>query len=168
MDAVAVLREGFGRLPELVRPTVEGLDASALTWRPGPGANTLSWLVWHLVRQQDAQVAALAGTDEDWTSGGWAERAGLPLDSAVHGYGMDPAQVELVDVPAELLLGYAASVHRSTMDYLGRISGPDLEEVVDHDWDPPVTRGVRLVSVLDDALQHLGQAAYVRGLWDRR
>jgi hypothetical protein len=28
--------------------------------------------------------------------------------------------------------------------------------------------GVRLVSVADDCLQHVGQAAYVRGLLERR
>ena len=36
--------------------------------------------------------------------------------------------------------------------------------MVDEHWDPPVTAGVRLVSVIGDALQHLGQAAYVKGL----
>jgi hypothetical protein len=36
--------------------------------------------------------------------------------------------------------------------------------VVDEAYDPPVTLGVRLVSVLSDDLQHVGQAAYARGL----
>jgi hypothetical protein len=31
-----------------------------------------------------------------------------------------------------------------------------------------VTLGVRLVSVVNDCTQHAGQAAYVRGLLDRR
>jgi Protein of unknown function (DUF664) len=34
-------------------------------------------------------------------------------------------------------------------------------------WDPPVTLAVRLLSVADDCLQHLGQAAYARGILDR-
>ena len=37
----------------------------------------------------------------------------------------------------------------------------DLDRVVDRRWDPPVTLGVRLVSIADDSLQHAGQAAYV-------
>ena len=41
---------------------------------------------------------------------------------------------------------------------------------MDKAWDPPVTLGVRLVSVVSDDLQHAGQAAYLRGLvvkgWD--
>ena len=35
--------------------------------------------------------------------------------------------------------------------------------VIDDSWVPPVTRGVRLISVYADALQHIGQAAYVVG-----
>src|SRR6266511_3822072 len=42
--------------------------------------------------------------------------------------------------------------------------GHSAEQVADLRWDPPVTLGVRLVSVADDDLQHVGQAAYVRGL----
>ncbi len=40
----------------------------------------------------------------------------------------------------------------------------DLDRVVDKRWNPPVTLGVRLVSILNDDVQHVGQAAYVRGL----
>jgi hypothetical protein len=40
--------------------------------------------------------------------------------------------------------------------------------VVDEAWDPPVTLGVRLVSVIDDCAQHAGQAAFVRGIVLRR
>jgi hypothetical protein len=40
--------------------------------------------------------------------------------------------------------------------------------VVDRRWTPPVTLGVRLVSVLCDDLQHAGQAAFVRGAVRRR
>ena len=47
---------------------------------------------------------------------------------------------------------------------LTSLSADDLDRVVDRRWDPPVTLGVRLVSVADDGLQHAGQAAYVRGL----
>jgi hypothetical protein len=39
---------------------------------------------------------------------------------------------------------------------------------VDDYWDPPVTLGVRLVSVISDDLQHAGQAAFIRGVIDRR
>jgi hypothetical protein len=49
------------------------------------------------------------------------------------------------------------------------VVGPaDLARTVDDRWDPPVTLGVRLVSIADDSLQHVGQAAYLRGLLSAR
>ena len=53
---------------------------------------------------------------------------------------------------------------QATVAYLATVAPEDLDRVVDERWDPPVTLGVRLVSVLSDDLQHAGQAAYARGL----
>ena len=51
-----------------------------------------------------------------------------------------------------------------THGYLATLTAGDLDRIVDERWDPPVTLGVRLVSIVDDDIQHAGQAAYVRGL----
>lgn len=64
----------------------------------------------------------------------------------------------------DLLTGYYDAVHEQSLGVLRTVAAKDLERVVDEHWDPPVTLGVRLVSVLSDDLQHVGQAAYVRGL----
>ena len=56
------------------------------------------------------------------------------------------------------------AVHERTVAMLRDLGPDDLDRIVDRRWDPPVTLGVRLVSVADDGLQHAGQAAYVRGL----
>ncbi|HEY0189102.1 MAG TPA: DUF664 domain-containing protein [Cellulomonas sp.] len=164
MNGAEVLAEGFGRLDGLVRGAVDGLDADRLAARVAPGANTVAWLVWHLAREQDAQVAELAGTAEVWTSGGWSQRFALPLADTENGYGHTPEQVDAVRAPAELLVGYARAAAAASSAYVVSLSDADLDEVVDPRWDPPVTRGVRLVSVLDDAVQHAGQAAFVRGV----
>ncbi len=50
---------------------------------------------------------------------------------------------------------------------LSSLGDADLDRIVDRRWDPPVMMGVRLVSIADDSLQHVGQAAYVRGLLGR-
>lgn len=168
MDARAVLVESFGRVPGLARTASEGLDEERLAWRADEGANSIAWLVWHLGRQQDAQVSSLAGQEQTWTAGGWSVRADLPFDDDEHGYGMDADDVARVRLPADLLLGYVEAVHEATVAYLGTVSDEDLDDVVDPDWNPPVTRGARLVSVVDDAAQHAGQAAFVRGLIERR
>lgn len=168
MRSTEVLAEGFGRLPELVRKVLDGCPQGRLTERLDPHANTVAWLVWHLARVQDAQVADVAGTAQRWDEGGWAQRFGLPLGHDDTGYGHDADQVAAVRATADLLEGYTEDVCRATLAYLSTLDDADLDEVVDEQWDPPVTRGVRLVSVLGDDLEHAGQAAFVRGVLERR
>jgi hypothetical protein len=72
-----------------------------------------------------------------------------------------------VAVDAELLDGYHADVHRQTLEYIESLPLADLDKVIDRSWDPPVTVRVRVVSVLEDCLQHVGQAAYLRGVAER-
>jgi hypothetical protein len=164
---VNVFEELYGRIPPLVRAAVDGLDADALTHRPGPDANPIGWLVWHLTRVQDHHVAELLETAQLWVADGWAERFGMPADPDDIGYGHTRAQVAAVPaVDARLLVEYHDAVHARTA---GLLADPgDLDRIVDRRWDPPVTLGVRLVSIADDSLQHVGQAAYVRGLLSGR
>jgi hypothetical protein len=163
-----VLIESFDRLPALVRSAVTGLTADQLRWAPVPGANTIGWLVWHLTRIQDDHVADLIEDEQVWASGGWATRFGLPTGAQDVGYGHTAADVARVrpDGPGALIEYYDA-VSRRTNELLGRLTADELDRVVDTRWDPPVTLGVRLVSVLGDDMQHVGQAAYVRGLLPR-
>lgn len=166
MTPAELLVDAFGRVPPTVRAAVTGLDVEQLAWRPAPTANSLAWLVWHLARIQDAQVAELAGTPQVWTTQGWHARFALPFEPKEHGYGHTAEQVALVRAPADLLLGYLEDTHTATVGYLRGVSPADLDRVVDQRWDPPVSVGVRLVSVVDDCAQHAGQAGYLRGLLD--
>lgn len=163
-----LLIDGFDRVRENVRAAVDGLDEERLGYRPDAGANSIGWLVWHLSRVQDDHVADVAGGEQVWTVGGWVERFRLPYDVPATGFGQTSAEVAALQATPELLLGYQDAVHRACVDYLSTLGDDDYSRVVDERWDPPVTLGVRLVSVLDDAAQHAGQAAYVRGLLDRR
>lgn len=159
-----LLVEAFSRVPETVERAVRGLSEDQLAARPAAGANTLAWLAWHIARGQDAQIAALAGSEQVWTADGWYERFALPFPPEALGYGMSRDEVGRVRASAELLLDYLRAVHARTIEYVGGLAPEDLDEVIDDSWDPPVTRGVRLVSILDDDVQHAGQAGYVRGL----
>ncbi|WP_030419192.1 DinB family protein [Streptomyces sp. SCSIO 75703] len=165
MHAKDILIEGYGRIREEVHAAVEGLGPDALHARPDGRANSVAWLVWHLTRVQDDHVADAFGLDQVWLAGGWADRFGLGLPRHDTGYGHTPAKVAAVRVGSPgLLTGYHDAVHERTLGALRSLTAKDLDEVVDEGWDPPVTLGVRLVSVLSDDLQHVGQAAYVRGL----
>ena len=160
-----LLTYAYSQIGETLHAAVEGLSPDQLAARVGPAANPIGWLGWHLVRVQDDHLADVAGTEQVWTAQGFAGRFALPVDDAATGYGMSSEEVAAVRVPsADLLLEYADAVLARSREFLGGLSDDDLDRVVDERWDPPVTLGVRLVSVLSDDLQHVGQAAYVRGV----
>lgn len=164
MQSKELLLESFDRIPGLVREALDGLDAAQLQRRPGGNGNSIAWLIWHTGRVEDAQVASAAGLEQVWTAEGFVKRFGLPLRERDTGYGHSSEQVDAVRAPRELLQEYYEAVHRQTAKVLEDIADPDLDRVVDRHWNPPVTLGVRLVSILGDCLQHIGQAAYAKGL----
>ena len=165
MDVAPLLLDLYGRIPPLAHQAVEGLDTDALTAAPGPGANTIAWLIWHLARVEDSHVTEVTGGDQVWAGGDWAVRTGLDPDPANTGYGHGPDEVARVRPEgADVLLGYLDAVHSRTIAFLTTLAPGDLDRIVDRRWDPPVSLGVRLISIADDCLQHAGQAAYVRGL----
>ncbi|MER5856867.1 DUF664 domain-containing protein [Streptomyces sp900105245] len=165
MHAKDILIDGFGRIREEVHAALDGLGPDGLHRRPAPYANSVAWLVWHLTRVQDDHLADAFGLEQVWLSQGWDKRLDLGLPRHDTGYGHSPAKVAKVRVDsADLLTGYHDAVHEQTLGALRGLAAKDLERVVDERWDPPVTLGVRLVSVLSDDLQHVGQAAYLRGL----
>jgi uncharacterized damage-inducible protein DinB len=168
VNAAEILVDAFGRIGEEVHDAVDGLTTEQLTHRLGPEANTIAWLVWHLTRVQDDHVADVAGTEQVWTSQGWAKRFGLPFSERATGYGQAAAEVAEVRVDADLLTGYYDAVAAQTLAYVGGLTDADLDQVVDERWHPPVTLGARLVSVIGDDEQHVGQAAFVRGILLRR
>ncbi|MDU0287769.1 mycothiol transferase [Saccharothrix longispora] len=168
VTAVDVLLDGFARVRESVERVPEGLTPQQLTHRVGGTGNPIAWLLWHLTRVQDDHVAEVAGTEQVWTADGWAGRFDLPLPTGDTGYGHGGEQVAAVTASADLLLGYHRAVHDRTAAYLRGLGPGDLSRVVDDSWDPPVTLAVRLLSVIEDDLQHVGQAAFVRGVLPER
>lgn len=165
MDVAPLLLEIYGRIPPLARRAVEGVDLDRLTERPAPDTNPIAWLVWHIARCQDVQLAEILEADQIWVDGDWASRFGLDPDPGNSGYGHSPAEVATVQPEQpEVLVEYLDAVAGRTHKLLEGLTPADLDRVVDQNWDPPVTLGVRLVSIANDCLQHAGQAAYVRGL----
>ncbi|MPY80415.1 MAG: DUF664 domain-containing protein [Actinophytocola sp.] len=169
MTSADLLTDAFSRIKGVVHHAVDGLSSDELAYRVDDEANSIAWLVWHLTRIQDDHVSDLAGAAQVWTANGWAERFDLPFDAAETGYGHSADDVAAVRVEsADLLSGYHDAVYEQTIAYVGALVDDDLTRIVDSSWDPPVSLGVRLVSVIADDLQHAGQAAFVRGILERR
>ncbi len=164
MDTSELLTDAFGRIRELYVDIAADLTPEAARQRPEGTGNSIVWLLWHTARVQDDHVAGLSGGTQAWHDG-WAERFGLPFDNNDIGYGHTSGEVDAVRIERlEDLADYHQSVHQLTLAYVGRVDHDELDRIVDRHWDPPVTAGARLVSIIGDCLQHLGQAAYVNGL----
>jgi Protein of unknown function (DUF664) len=160
-----LLRDSFTRLVEQVDDLTEGLTEEQANYRPTPNANTIAWLIWHSARVLDDQgLAPIAGIEQVWTQQGWVDRFGLDLPRDDHGYGHGPDEVAKVQASAELLAGYYHAVHAVILEFVAGVTVDDLARIVDRNWDPPVTASVRLVSIINDCTQHLGQAAYLLGI----
>lgn len=166
--ATDVLLESFERVPPAVRGVLDGLAHEQLLERPvidGGKGNSIGWLVWHLARVEDAQIAGVAGRAQVWDDGDWATRLGVGYADGATGYGMSDHDVDAFTVTSgQALADYQQAVHARTVEVLRAMAPTDLSRVVDEAWDPPVTALVRIVSIVNDITQHVGQAAYARGL----
>ena len=168
MTSADVLLDAFSRIREVVHEVCDGLGPDDLAFRADPDANSIGWLVWHLTRVQDDHVSDVAETEQVWTAQDWVTRFGFPFDPLDIGYGHTTDDVAEVQVASgDLLTGYHDAVYAQTISYVQGLTDADLDEIVDESWTPPVSLGVRLVSVVADDLQHAGQAAILRGIIER-
>ncbi|BAU85249.1 hypothetical protein SLA_4361 [Streptomyces laurentii] len=168
MKSAELLLDAFGRIQEAVHEAVEGLSVDELAVRVDPDANSIGWLVWHLTRVTDDHLADAFDTGQAWTGEDWSGRFGLPFPDGDVGFGHDSAQVAAVRADAGLLLGYHDAVHARVLDQVGSVTAAGLDRVVDTRWTPHVTLGPRLISLVAEGNQHAGQAAYIRGIVERR
>ncbi len=167
MEANEILIDAYTRIQELVHRSADGLSSEQLSYRPEEGSNSIAWLIWHLTRIQDGHLAAATGNDEAWVTEGWAGKFGMDADTAINGQGDGPAEVAALNADSAVLLGYHDAVVDRTRAYLAGVDGPELDRIIDRSYDPPVSVGVRLVSVISDNTQHAGQARYLSGMIER-
>ncbi|MGB5432475.1 MAG: DinB family protein [Acidimicrobiia bacterium] len=168
MDTSTLLAEAFRRIPELVRGACDGLGVTDLLYRPEPGANSIAWLVWHLSRVQDDHIAEIVGTEQVWADPVWSEMTGIDRDVSATGFGDTPEHVAaVIPLSSAALVAYNAAVTKRTLEYLAGVNDLEFDRIIDDSYDPPVSVGVRLVSVISDNLQHAGQARYLRGSIER-
>lgn len=169
MTGADLLVDAFGRIRGVVHSVARGLTADQLAARLDDDANSIAWLLWHLTRVQDDHIADALDVEQVWTAQGWEKQFALPFESEATGYGHGRDDVAAVRVAsADLLIGYYDAVHDQTIERVRGLTDRDFERIVDEAWDPPVSLGVRLVSVINDGMQHAGQAAFIRGILERR
>ena len=166
MESKELLVDAYSHIRRIVHQAADGLSKAQLVYRPEEGSNSIAWLVWHLTRVEDSHLAPVTQLDEAWLTEDWSERFGLSGSTSI-GYGDGPEQVAAIQPDTELLLGYHDRVNGRVLEYLPGVDANELDRIVDTSYDPHVTAGVRLVSVISDNLQHAGQARYLRGIIER-
>src|SRR5699024_2014008 len=163
-----LLTDAFDRIRSVVHDATKELTPDELAFRVDSGANSIAWLIWHLTRIHDDHLSDAMGREQLWATEGWARDFDLPFPVAATGFGHASEDVAAVrGLPAQQLVAYHDAVTDRTREYLNELSDAELDRVVDESWDPPVTLGVRLVSVIGDSLQHAGQAAFLKGIIQR-
>ena len=152
--------------PEAMLGYLRGhLTAEVVNAHAGDHDNSMAWLLWHTGREIDLQLAMLSGKSQVWNESNYAEKTGLGERGAGIGYGDTPEQAREIQVQEpEVLMDYIVESLAAYKAYVAGLSEADLDDVIDTNYTPAVTRGVRLVSIIDDALQHIGQAFYARGI----
>lgn len=160
MDAAGLLRLGFRELHEAAREELEDIDAEWLFWQPGPGLNTLGFLFWHLVRDEDEVVQRwVLRRTPLWQRDAWFER--LRMDPKAQGTGFPPDAVAAFRYDLAAFLPYAELVWAETDAGLASLTGEGLDRLI----APGFLVATQLVTgCLGHAWLHMGEMRQVKGL----
>ncbi len=167
MEGQQLITDIFVRIAQGLERVLDGLTVDDLNQRPGADCNSIGWLAWHLTRCQDREIGEVMGEEQLWIKGGWHARFNRAAEPADTGFGHSSADVAAFRSPdGKTLLAYHRAVLERSKDYIG--SKLSVAELATESESPTVatidTVGACLVGVISGNLQHVGQAAYVRGL----
>ncbi|WP_422742741.1 DinB family protein [Micromonospora sp. WMMD754] len=149
---------------------LDGLEPDLLDRAAKAGTNSIGWLLWHLTRSHDRNISELRGSQQVWLSDGWHARFGRGADPSDTGYRHSRAEAAAFQSPApELVVAY----HRAVVDMIDHyLDAASLDELSRRVASPTLgdtaTVQDRLVGLLADGLQHVGQAALLRGMLERQ
>ena len=156
--------ETLQRAQERFEETLAQMSIAEANTMPEPLIKSVTWLIWHTAREIDLQISALADQEPLWLAD-WTKRFALDLPDDTEDWRHTPEEAAKVIVnQKELLVDYLSASVELAVNYLQSIDETSLSEVIDENWTPAVTRQARIVSIVDDAVMHSGQAVYTRRL----
>lgn len=156
--------ETLQRAQERFEETLAQMSIAEANTMPEPLIKSVTWLIWHTAREIDLQISALADQEPLWLVD-WTKRFALDLPDDTEDWRHTPEEAAKVIVnQKELLVDYLSASVELAVNYLQSIDETSLSEVIDKNWTPAVTRQARIVSIVDDAVMHSGQAVYTRRL----
>jgi hypothetical protein len=149
-----------------VETVLKGLSVDDINKQPKPDANSIGWLCWHLTRSEDRAVIDLMGQQQLWIKDKWHarfNRAPDPTETGVHHTTEQAASFVAPD--AQTLIDYHRAVLEQTKQYvLSMLTEDEFDRTFDKPTYPEVaTVRRRLLGIIKESFEHVGQAAYVRG-----
>jgi hypothetical protein len=162
-----LIMEIYMRIAREYELVLTGLTIDDLNHIPSPECNSIGWLAWHLTRSQDRCNQALTEQEQTWIQGKWYLKFNRLADPTDSGFGHSSDDVASFKSPeAEVLIEYHRAVTESSKYY---VQNKLTESELDRDLNnPKLSRmpvvSTRLVAVINDNLQHVGQMAYLHGM----
>lgn len=155
--------ETLDRALERFLETLDQVTIEEANVMPAPLIKSITWLVWHTGRMIDLQISDLKGEPSLWISNGWTEKFNLPLPDDTPDFKHSSEEAEQVKVKDKsLLVEYLDESIKLAKDYLTNLDTSTLDDIIYESYTPHVTRQARIVSIIDDAVMHSGQAIYTR------
>lgn len=165
MKMTQLSSEILERAQERFTETLDQMNVSQANTMPNPLIKSVTWLIWHTARELDYQLSELNKSEPLWISAGWSEQFNLDLPNDTQDWQHTPEEAAKVVVEDKnLVQAYLAASIDFTKNYLANLEEESLSDVVDTNWTPAVTRQARIISAIDDAVMHSGQAVYTRRL----
>ena len=157
------IEDAFNVEHEFLMEAVQDLTPEELRWRPGPEANPIGWMLWHMIRVEDMWFQFFIQRQlEIWERDGWHEKFGLPTRD--NGFGHTPEQVaQFPDLDLAELLRYGEAVRAGTFEYLRGLTPEDFE-VAPREQRPEMSVGAIFRQVVGEVYQHQGHISYLKGL----
>jgi hypothetical protein len=157
----------FVLIAQELERVLEGLTVDDLNQQPRPDCNSIGWIAWHLTRSQDRMIEDLTGGEQAWTKDKWYlkfNRPPNPSETGVHHSQEEAAAFRSPD--SVTIMAYHRAVLEQTRRYISKqLSEDELDRLfANPTFAHRRTPGQRIMGVINDNLQHVGQTAYVRGL----
>ena len=130
MSAITYMKQSLAFIHGSYRQAADGLSPEQVHFVPEGESHSIAWVIWHGARVEDLIVQQLIkGVPQEWETGGWAARTGLPEKSFGTGQTTEEARaIRITD--AEALAGYVNKVAALTQEFLSTSSDEDLEREI--------------------------------------
>ena len=167
MEWQLLITDFFIRISQELERVLDGLTIDDLNQRPHPDCNSIGWLAWHLTRSHDRNLSELAGREQLWIKDNWHARFNRAPEPTETGYSHRSEDLTAFRSPdGKTILEYHHAVLELAKQYItNSLSETNLKRKV----KSPTLKNVatvreRLLGIISEGLQHVGQTAYVRGL----